>query len=100
MTTTPPYTVEVGDGRMIRCEGVCKQVIFQVQGLEIQQDFFIFGLGEAISCWEWSGWQDWEIKANFKDLTLKVPTPNGKQILKGELAMSRSAASFKTVIKA
>ena len=35
VTTTNPYTVEVGDGRKIRCEGVCKNVKLQIQGMEI-----------------------------------------------------------------
>jgi len=35
ITPTKPYTVEVGDGRKIRCEGVCKNVKLQIQGMEI-----------------------------------------------------------------
>jgi len=39
--STLPYTVEVGDGRKIRSEGVCTQLKLLVQGLEIKQDLFI-----------------------------------------------------------
>ena len=36
VTTTKPYNVEVGDGRKIRCEGVCNNVKLQIQGMQIQ----------------------------------------------------------------
>ena len=39
--STLPYTVEVGDGRKIRSEGVCTQLKLLVQGLEIKQDLFV-----------------------------------------------------------
>ena len=42
ITPTKPYTVEVGDGQKIRCEGVCKNFKLQIQGMEIQQDLFVF----------------------------------------------------------
>lgn len=42
MNETLLYTVEVGDGRKIPCEGVCSQLKLLIQGLQIQQDFFVF----------------------------------------------------------
>ena len=36
ITPTKPYSVEVGDGRKIRCEGVCNNVKLQIQGMQIQ----------------------------------------------------------------
>lgn len=96
ITITPPYTVEVGDGRKIKSEGVCKQLVLQVQGLKILQDFFIFELRgvDVVLGMEWLAGLG-KIRANFKELTLKVPTATGTQVLKGEPAMARSAASYK-----
>ena len=36
ITPIKPYTMEVGDGWKIRCEGVCKNVKLQIQGMKIQ----------------------------------------------------------------
>lgn len=55
VSKTPPYIVEVGDGRKIKCEGVCNQLSINIQGLEIQQDFYIFELVEWIWCLGWNG---------------------------------------------
>ncbi|CAJ1974639.1 unnamed protein product [Sphenostylis stenocarpa] len=38
--------------------------------------------------------------ANFKDLTLKLPTSQGTMVLKGEIALSRTEASFQSIIRA
>lgn len=55
VTKTAPYTVEVGDGRKIHCEGVCSKLILQIQGVEVQQDFYIFELGgvDVVLGMEW-----------------------------------------------
>ena len=41
-----------------------------------------------------------EIKANFKDLTIKIPWGNRYHVLKGESELLRAATSFKSVLKA
>ncbi|KAJ1380355.1 Retrotransposon gag domain [Sesbania bispinosa] len=41
-----------------------------------------------------------EEEANFKDLTLKLPTSTGTMVLKGETALSRTGASFREIVKA
>ncbi|KAJ1397185.1 Retrotransposon gag domain [Sesbania bispinosa] len=101
VTETAAYTVEVGDGRKIKCKGVCQQLILQIQKLKIQQDFFIFDLGgvDVVLGREWLA-ELGDITANFKDLTLKLPTSTGTMVLKGESALSRTEASFRAIVKA
>jgi len=41
---TPPYLVEVGDGHKVRCKGKCPKLKFQLQQLEIEQEFYLFTL--------------------------------------------------------
>lgn len=98
---TPPYTVEVGDGRKIPCQGVCSQIKLLIQGLEVQQDFFIFDLGgvDMVLGMEWLSSLG-EIRANFRELTLKVPIVGGYHVLKGEPGLARAVVSFKSIIKA
>ena len=68
VTTTKPYTVEVGDGRKIRCEGVCNNVKLQIQGVKIQQDLFVFEMTgvDVVLGMEWLASLG-EIRANFRD---------------------------------
>lgn len=82
---TPSYTVEVSDGRKIPGGGVCKNVHLNLQGLHLQQDFYIFDLGgvDIVLSMEWLS-QLGEIKANFSDLTLAIPTATGIHCLKGD----------------
>ena len=40
-----------------------------------------------------------EIRTNFRELTLKIPTTEGSFTLKGEPAMARSAASLRSIVK-
>lgn len=77
------------------------QITLQTQGLEIRQDFYIFELGvvDLVLGMEWLASLG-EIRANFKELTLKVPTIEGTKMLKGEPSLPRAVASFKSVVKA
>eukprot|EP00256_Glycine_max_P042597 XP_006593215.1 uncharacterized protein LOC102668698 [Glycine max] len=100
ITPTKPYSVEVGDGRKIRCEGVSKNVKLQIQLMEIQQDLFVFEMTgvDVVLGMEWLASLG-EIRANFRELTLKIPTTEGSFTLKGEPAMARSAASLRSIAK-
>ena len=40
-----------------------------------------------------------EIRANFRELTLKIPTTEGSFTLKGEPAMARFAISLRSIVK-
>ena len=92
ITPTKSYIVEVGDERKIRCEGVCKNVKLHIQGMKIQQDLFLFKMMgvDVVLGIEWLASLG-EIRANFRELTLKIPTTEGSFTLKGEPAMARSA---------
>ena len=98
---TPPYYVEVGDGRKIPCEGVCPKLKLVMQGLEIHEDFFVFELGgvNIVLGMEWLSSLG-EIRANFKELMIKIPLGSSYHVLKGEPELARALASFKSIMKA
>ncbi|WVZ25558.1 hypothetical protein V8G54_004102 [Vigna mungo] len=39
---TPKYMEEVGDGRKLKFQGKCSDLVLEIQGLKIRQEFFIF----------------------------------------------------------
>ncbi|XP_028807937.1 uncharacterized protein LOC114762595 [Neltuma alba] len=43
----PTFGVQIGNGNIIACRSVCKQVEIQVQSLTIKDDFFPFAIGGA-----------------------------------------------------
>ncbi|KAJ1437331.1 Aspartic peptidase domain superfamily [Sesbania bispinosa] len=98
---TPTYYVEVGDRHKIQCKSVCKGLVLHVQGLEIQQEFFFFALQGAnlVLGLDWLASLG-DIEANFQQLVLKIHVGGTLKVLKGEPALSRPAASFKSLTKA
>lgn len=70
---TSPCWVKIGNGQRIMIRGVCKGVKLSLQGLLVKVDCFVFPLdGEDLVLGI-----DWleklgDIKANFRDMTLKV----------------------------
>ncbi|KAJ1404919.1 hypothetical protein SESBI_26214 [Sesbania bispinosa] len=90
-----------GDGRKIQGRGKCSQLGLQLQGWRIQQDFFIFDLGgaEVVLGMEWLASLG-DIRANFQELTLMIPRKGGTMVLKGDPSLSRTAASFRSIMKA
>ncbi|XP_061347982.1 uncharacterized protein LOC133293431 [Gastrolobium bilobum] len=101
VTETQTYNVEVGDGHKVCCQGVCKEVTISLQGTMIVQDLYIFDLGstDVVLGLEWLT-QLGEIKANFKDLTLKFMIQDREITIKGDPSLFRSEASLKSVVKA
>jgi len=90
------FTVKVGDGRKILCLGVCSQLTITLQRLQVQQDFYVFDLGnvDIVLGMEWLA-QLGEFRANFGDLILKVPTSSGFHVLQGDPTLSRAPTSLK-----
>lgn len=73
-----------------------------MQGINIIQDFFLFDLGGADVVLLGLDWLDGlgEVRANFKELTLKLDMAVRVITLKGEPLLSKSAATLKAMFKA
>lgn len=99
--TTPAYTVELGSGDRVRNQGVCKKVIFDVQGNRFQQNFFLMDLGgtDMVLGMDWLASLG-DIEANFRNLVLKWGTGADRIILRGDPALCKGTVSLKTIIKA
>ena len=57
------------------------RIDMEMQGLKIQQDFDVFDLGGVVLGMEWLASLG-EVRANFRELTLKIPIANGYHTLK------------------
>ncbi|XP_057445429.1 uncharacterized protein LOC130737628 [Lotus japonicus] len=44
ISPTASYTVEVGDGYKVRCQGKCEGLMVDIQGIQFQQEYYLFGL--------------------------------------------------------
>ncbi|KAJ1377904.1 Aspartic peptidase domain superfamily [Sesbania bispinosa] len=87
--------------RSIIALGEIKGRPVQLQGWRIQQDFFIFELGdvEVVLGMEWiASFAD--IRVNFQELTLMILKKGGTMVLKGDPPLSRTATSFRSIMKA
>ncbi|KAJ1378538.1 Aspartic peptidase domain superfamily [Sesbania bispinosa] len=71
VTKTPEYTVEMDSGQKEKNKGICKAVQTEMQGVQIEQDFFILNLGgtEVVLGLDWLASLG-DIEANFKNFTL------------------------------
>lgn len=52
----PMYLVENSTGERVGNKGVHRGVKLRVQGVEIEQNFFLIELGGSRWCWAWIGW--------------------------------------------
>lgn len=82
---TLPCAVELGDGHKVRCQGKCQELILEVQGQQIQQDFFVFLLSgvDIVLGFEWLA-SIAEVRADFGNPGLTI----GLTIGKGRRSMS------------
>jgi len=82
---TRPYVVEVGDGHKVQCQRKCKGFILDLQGLKIQQDFFVFVVGGAdmVLGLEWLASLG-EVRADFRNLRLTIRKGETEKILVGD----------------
>jgi len=68
--------------------------------MKIQQDLFVYEMTgvDVVLGMEWLASLG-EIRANFRELTLKIPTTKGSFTLKGEPTMARFVASLRSIVK-
>ena len=45
VTPTNPYSVEVGDGHRVRCQGVCGSLPIELQDFQFTHNCYLFVLG-------------------------------------------------------
>ena len=98
VTPTGLYSVEVGDGHKVRCQGVCRSLPIELQDLQITQNCYLFELGgvDLVLGMEWLAGLG-AIEANFEKLTLTVPMQNKKVLLKAEPELIKAAISMKMI---
>ncbi|KAD4585722.1 hypothetical protein E3N88_23323 [Mikania micrantha] len=74
-----PFGVQIGNGDVIRCSRVCKQLPIQINDLKIVEDFHLFSIGGAdlVLGIQWLSTLN-TVQANWKDMSM-VFTIEGKR---------------------
>ncbi|KAF7833873.1 Retrovirus-related Pol polyprotein from transposon 17.6 [Senna tora] len=97
---TAAYEVTVGDGHKVKGSGVCKGVKIEVQGTEIEQNFYLFELGGVdmilgIAWLESLG----EVRVNWRQLTMKYQEGDALVCLKGDASLAKTEVSYRSMLK-
>ncbi|KAF7810715.1 Retrovirus-related Pol polyprotein from transposon 17.6 [Senna tora] len=97
---TSVYEVTVGDGHVVKGEGLCRGLQVEMQGAHIKQNFYLFNLGEVdvILGIEWLESLG-EVSVNWRRLTMKYKEGEKEVSLKGDASLARTEVAFKTVMK-
>jgi len=66
---TSIYKMEVGDEKKLDCEAVCSKLKLEMQGLQIQQDFYVSDRVDVVLGMEWLASLG-EMRTDFRELTL------------------------------
>ncbi|XP_027905740.1 uncharacterized protein K02A2.6-like [Vigna unguiculata] len=96
---TPPFVVEVGDGHKVRCQGKCQGFLLDLQGFQVQQQFFVFDLSGAdiVLGLEWLASLG-EVKADFGQLKLTIRKGDTERLITRDPTLSKSQSSLKTLL--
>lgn len=75
-----PFGVQIGNGDVIRCDQICKNLSVHVNDLNIIQDFYPFSIGGAdlVLGIQWLATLN-TVQANWKDLFM-IFTIGGKKV--------------------
>ncbi|KAF7802166.1 putative mitochondrial protein [Senna tora] len=97
---TSVYEVTVGDGHVVKGQGICKGLQVEMQGAHVKQNFYLFNLGEidVILGIEWLESLG-EVSVNWRQLTMKYKEGENEISLKGDASLARTKVAFKTVMK-
>uniref|UniRef100_A0A251UI76 Putative retrotransposon gag domain, Retroviral aspartyl protease n=1 Tax=Helianthus annuus TaxID=4232 RepID=A0A251UI76_HELAN len=74
-----PFGVQIGNGDVLKCNRICKNLVLQIANLQIKQDFHPFDLGgaDAVLGIQWLATLN-TVQANWKEMFLQF-TINGKE---------------------
>ncbi|XP_057451806.1 uncharacterized protein LOC130743580 [Lotus japonicus] len=97
---TPKYVVEVGDGHKVKCQGKCQQLMLDVQGVEILQDFYLFGLQgvDLVLGLDWLASLG-KVKADFGKLELSLKQGNKWMKISGDPSLAKTQLSLGSLMQ-
>lgn len=81
-----PYKVSLGDGHHKPISGICKDLTLQLEGLQVQEGFYLFELGgvDLILGITWLVTLG-EVRINWRDLTMRFIQGEKEALIKGIL---------------
>ena len=100
VVTTKGNGVVMGTGISVQGKGVCKGVVFSLPELEVVEDFLPLDVGssDVILRMQWLGTLG-GMHVNWQNLTMKFKLGESWVTLQGELGLSRSLVSLKSMMK-
>ncbi|KAF5757863.1 putative nucleotidyltransferase, Ribonuclease H [Helianthus annuus] len=90
-----PFGVQIGNGDVIRCNKVCRELSVQVNDLKISQDFYPFSIGGAdlVLGIQWLATLN-TVQANWKDMFMIFEIEGKKYKLQGIATGPQKSSSF------
>lgn len=94
------YGVTLGNGQKIFGKEKCQQLLMNLQGLEVVEDYLILGLGNSdiILGMQWLE-KLGEVVTNWKQQLMKFDWEGTKHILQGDPSLERSLMSLRAMRK-
>ena len=92
--------MEVGNGQREFNQGICRDVILMMQGIEVQQHFFLLNLRgtDVVLGMDWSESLG-KIVADFEKLTLEWKKEGVRNYIQGDPTLCRAQSSWKAILK-
>lgn len=94
----PTFGVQIGDGRVIRCDQVCRNVKIQLPGFTIKQDFYPFTLvgSDMVLGIQWLAFLN-TVQANWNQMFL-IFWVNGKRYKLQGIQRRSHTATFQSMV--
>ncbi|KAJ7949788.1 Ty3/gypsy retrotransposon protein [Quillaja saponaria] len=95
MQYVTPFGVQIGNGDIIRCNSICRNLDVQLPGLKITQDFFPFSIGGAdlVLGIQWLASLN-TVQANWHEMFLIFTIDGQKYKLQGVPSKTTTPATF------
>ncbi|MFS7984905.1 putative retrotransposon gag domain, aspartic peptidase domain superfamily [Helianthus anomalus] len=90
-----PFGVKIGNGDIIRCSQICKDVVLHIADLQITQNFYPFSLGGAdvVLGIQWLATLN-TVQANWREMFLKFTLGGRDYKLQGMMPETHNSATF------
>lgn len=94
------YTVTLGDGHSVKRKQRCRDLILNLQGINIVQTFYPFPLRgiDAVLGVEWLKTLG-DVKVNWRHMTMAIGKKSSRVCLKGDPMLSRSQVSLQSIMR-
>ncbi|WVY93830.1 hypothetical protein V8G54_032918 [Vigna mungo] len=100
VTDTPAYCMSLGDGHRRMTWGRCEKVTVKVEGVDVEEDFYVFELGgvDVILGVAWLA-KLGEVSTNWGKMTMVYKVGDKKICIRGDPSLSRQVVNARSLLK-